>query len=223
MEAEAREGEASLWQALREDRAASAREALYLRYAPWASAVGRRIHRRFPRLAADRDDFVQNANIGLLEAIDRYDPARGIEFQSYAVIRVRGAVFNGLRTLLGGQSSERYQERIETLSEPEADPFDTLVESIVGLGIGFMLDEAASSFAVDMHDGLRYAQDRELESRLDRALSRLPPRLKALVMRHYFEFTPFVDLAEEWGLTKGRISQLHRAALEALKIELRRR
>ena len=53
--------------------------------------------------------------------------------------------------------------------------------------------------------------------------SRLPPRLKALVMRHYFEFTPFVDLAEEWGLTKGRISQLHRAALEALKIELRRR
>lgn len=218
-----REGEAALWRQLRQDRAVAARDALYLRYTPWASAVARRVHRRFPRLMADRDDFVQNANIGLLEAIDRYDPARGIAFQAYAMARVRGSVFNGLRAILGGQAAERYQERLETLQTQDEDPFDALVGSIVGLGIGYLLDDAAAGLVVEPQDGLRYAEDREIATRLTRALDQLPPRHRAIVVRHYFEFTPFVDLAEEWGVTKGRISQLHRAALEGLKGALAQR
>lgn len=218
-----REGEDALWQQFRQHRATAARDALYLRYTPWASALARRVHRRFPRLMADRDDFVQNANIGLLEAIDRYDPARGIAFQAYAMARVRGSVFNGLRAILGGQASERYQERLETLQEPAEDPFDALVGTIVGLGIGYMLDDVASSPAADMQDGLRYAEDREIATRLTLALDTLPPRHRLIVVRHYFEFTPFIDLATEWGVSKGRISQLHRAALEGLKAALAQR
>lgn len=171
---------------------------------------------------ADRDDFVQNANIGLLEAIDRYDPGRGIAFQAYAMARVRGSVFNGLRAILGGQGGERYQERLETLQGRDEDPFDALVASIVGLGIGFLLDDAANAMAVDPQDGLRYAEDREIATRLIRALDELPARHRVVVVRHYFEFTPFIDLAEEWGLSKGRISQLHRAALQGLKAALTR-
>jgi RNA polymerase sigma factor for flagellar operon FliA len=223
MDADTREGEDSLWQQLRQHRATSAREALYVRYTPWASAVARRVHRRFPRLAADRDDFIQNANMGLLEAIDRYDPGRGIAFQAYAMARVRGSVFNGLRAILGGQASERYQERLDTLQDREDDPFDALVGSIVGLGIGYLLDDAANALAADPQDGLRYTEDREIATRLARALDQLPPRHRIIVVRHYFEFTPFIDLAGEWGLSKGRIAQLHRAALEGLKVALAQR
>lgn len=87
MDTQAKDGEAALWSMLRDERSAAARDALYLRYMPWASAIARRVHRRFPRLGADREDFIQNANIGLLEAIERFDPARGIAFQAYAMNR----------------------------------------------------------------------------------------------------------------------------------------
>jgi RNA polymerase sigma factor for flagellar operon FliA len=223
MEVDTRDGEDSLWQQLRHDRATAARDALYMRYTPWASAVARRLHRRFPRLAADRDDFIQNANIGLLEAIDRFDPGRGIAFQAYAMARVRGSVFNGLRAILGGQAQERYQDRLETFLEEGEDPFEAMVGSIVGLGIGFLLDDAAGAFSSETQDGLRYAEDREIAARLSSALEQLPPRHKAIVVRHYFEFTPFNALAEEWGVSKGRISQLHRAALDGLNAALSRR
>jgi len=57
---------------------------------------------------------------GVAGAIDRYDPSRGIAFQAYAMARVRGSVFNGLRAILRGQASERYQERLDTLQDQEA-------------------------------------------------------------------------------------------------------
>ncbi|NJL18613.1 MAG: hypothetical protein HC938_17105, partial [Nitrospira sp.] len=47
----------------------------------------------------DKADYVQNASIGLLEAISRFEPERGIPFAAFALPRVRGAVLNGLRTL----------------------------------------------------------------------------------------------------------------------------
>lgn len=56
--------ETMLWSRLKRGGDSSAREALYVRYSPWASAIARRVHRRFPRLTADRGDFVQNANLG---------------------------------------------------------------------------------------------------------------------------------------------------------------
>lgn len=188
---------------------------------PWASAIARRVHRRFPRLGADREDFIQNANIGLLEAIERFDPARGIAFQAYAMNRVRGSVFNGLRVILGGPSAERYQERLDTLHDGADDPFDALVGAIVGLGLGYMLDDAAHTQIIDRQDGLRFAEDQQASSQLAAGVGQLPPRLKAIIVRHYFEFTPFIELAQEWGLSKGRISQLHRAALDALRRSIR--
>ncbi len=215
--ADSRDGEDALWRQLRQDRAGAARQALYQRYTPWASALARRVHRRFPRLSADREDFVQNANLGLLEAIDRFDPGRGIAFQAYAMARVRGSVFNGLRAILGTADPGRYQERLETLQVADEDPFDTLVGSIVGLGLGFLLDDAAQAASLDPHDGLSYAEDRQMAMRLCGALEQLSPRHRALIVRHYFEFTPFVELAAEWGVSKGRISQLHHGALGALK------
>lgn len=220
MDTHATDGEAALWSQLREQRCSQARDALYLRYRPWATAIARRVHRRFPRLGADRDDFIQNASIGLLEAIDRFDPARGIAFQAYAMTRVRGSVFNGLRVILGGASSERYQERLGTLQGGSDDPFNELVASIVGLGLGYMLDDAANPLVIDSHDALRFAEDQQVVGQLLAGVEQLPPRLKAIIVRHYFEFTPFIELAQEWGLSKGRISQLHRTALNSLRLSM---
>ena len=191
-------------------------------YAPWATAIARSIHRRVPAYPVDCEDFVQNAQVGLLEAIDRFDPERGIPFQAFAKPRVRGAVFNGIRTIFGDRAGAahevRLSQRLESLQEPAGgDPLEPLVQSIVGLALGYMLDDAAH---VQDAGPLGYAQTHEQHRRLRAAVCRLPPRLRDIIERHYFRFVPFVDMASAAGLTKGRISQLHREALQALRSEL---
>jgi len=212
--------ETMLWTRLKRAGDVSARDALYVRYSPWASAIARRVHRRFPRLTADRGDFIQNASLGLLEAIDRFEPDRGIAFQAYAMARVRGSVFNGVRAIIGGDGSATYGERLETLMTRELNPADNLVGSIVGLALGYMLDDAAHHVLTDFADGFIFAENRQAAVRVVMAVNRLPRRQRVLVVRHYFEFVPFVELAQEWGVTKGRVSQLHRAALDTLRSAL---
>lgn len=207
----------ALWARLRSHGDTRARELLYARHAPWASAIAKRVHRRFTGYSVDRDDFIQNANIGLLDAIDRFDPTRGIEFRAYAAMRVRGSVFNGIRAIIGAPGRERFDERLEHLGAAGDDAFDNVVESIVGLGLGYMLDDLAHSPLADSSDGLAFVQRHQVAWRLAAAVETLPPRLKSLIVRHYFEFEPLVRLAEEWRVTKGRVSQIHRAALDALR------
>jgi RNA polymerase sigma factor for flagellar operon FliA len=213
--------EAELWRrSKRGCRDAAAQ--LTNRYAPWATAIARSIYRRVPAYPVDCEDFVQNAHVGLLEAIERFEPERGIPFQAFAKPRVRGAVFNGIRTIFGdragGAHEARLSERLESLQEPAGgDPLEPLVQSIVGLALGYMLDDAAQ---VQNAGPLAYAQTHEQHQRLRVAVGGLPARLRDIIEGHYFRFVPFVDMASAAGLTKGRISQLHREALHALRAQL---
>lgn len=212
-------GELRLWTSLRVHGDRAAREQLYVQHVPWASAIARRVHRRFASFSIDRDDFIQNASIGLLEAIDRYEPDRGVAFRAYALPRVRGSVFNGIRALLGGVGqTPGYAQRLESLQDGrDDDAFNSVVAAIVGLGLGYMLDDAARMVGGEMEDGAAYAHASQMTTRLLVAVERLPQRQRAIIKRHYFEFGQFSELATEWGVTKGRISQLHRAALDNLR------
>lgn len=215
-----------LWTRYRMHGDPDARDRLYLEHANWARSLAQGIHRRVRAYPVDSEDFVQNARAGLLEAMSRYDPARGIPFRAYATPRVRGAVFNGLRAILGDRhppkDDARFAARLEHLSE-EAEGWllEQLVETIANLGIGFMLDSAHALPSVELRDGLAYAQSNELETRLRNAVEDLPERLKTVIQAHYFDDVQFQELATQWGVSKPRLSQLHRAALEKLRASLR--
>ncbi|HAY43119.1 MAG TPA: hypothetical protein DCY59_06010 [Micrococcaceae bacterium] len=75
-------------------------------------------------------------------------------------------------------------------------------------------DALADGTLVELEDGLRFVQRNEVTVQLLAAVDTLPPRLKTLVVRHYFEFVSFTALAQERGVTKGRVPQLHRSAME---------
>jgi RNA polymerase sigma factor for flagellar operon FliA len=219
--------EQELWSRYRQRRDTHARERLFAHYAPWARSVALSVHRRVWGYAVERSDCVQNAAVGLLEAMERYDPDRGIEFRMYAARRVRGAVFNGLRVLIGdrslGPSAGRFQERLADLNGPDdADAFDSFVSVVVGLGVGVML-ESMNTGLVDERDGLEFATACQVNNRLRTALSELGERHRVLIEAHYFHFLPFNELAAHWGITKGRVSQLHKEALLRLRRALTER
>lgn len=98
-----------LWSRYRARGCRSAREELIMAYAPLAKQV---VDSLRPRGSAsvDYEDMIGAALIGLIDAIDRYDPERGVQFQTYATWRVRGAVLDMLRSMDWVPRSIRHKE-----------------------------------------------------------------------------------------------------------------
>ena len=89
--------EQELWQDYLTTRSQSAREALILRFAPLVKYVAGRVAIGLPP-NVDFDDLVSFGVFGLMDALDKFDPARGIKFETYAIARIRGAILDGLRS-----------------------------------------------------------------------------------------------------------------------------
>lgn len=216
--------EAELWRLFRGSSDIAARDRLFHLYMPWAASVGRSVYRRISVFSLDCADFVQNAELGMLDAMTRFDPERGVDFRAFAKPRVRGAVFDGLRSLLSERGvvgrEARFSERLSHLSDDGdgGDAMDAMVGAIVGLGIGYLLDHASAGSGDDAY---AYVKRSQIDSRLNAAVQRLPERLRRIVVSHYFQHLSFVAIAEDMRLTKGRVSQLHHEALKRLRDALR--
>jgi len=87
-----------LWQQYIDGRSADVRRTLIESYAPLARYVVDRMNLR-PGAALEYDDLLSQAVVGLIDAVDRFDPTRGIKFETYAYYRIRGAVMDMLREL----------------------------------------------------------------------------------------------------------------------------
>lgn len=227
--------EAALWSEFRDTGSSAAREALFTAYMPFARKLARRHF-------LDRDtgdiefaDLLQLAYAGLLEAIDRFDPERGTPFAGYASRRVAGSLRDGIAKMseVREQISFRNrlrQERARSLVSADPDSLsstevmDELIDAALGLALGFMLEGTSLYVARDEADHQPNAYDslvwRQTQQRARSEISQLPPREQAILVRHYFDGLAFEQIAAVLGISKGRVSQLHRAALLLLKKRL---
>jgi RNA polymerase sigma factor FliA len=223
--------EGALWRALREG-SGPAREQLFTANLPFARALARRQFRSRRGADIDYDDLFQLACAGLLEAMDRYDPDLGVPFAGFAARRVNGSMIDGLGKMseVREQIGHRHRARRERLRSlvPErgaardpAEAMEALVDMAVGLALGFMLegtglyhDEAEPAVAPTAYDSLAW---KDLVGRLTHELTRLPERDRTIFQLHYLEDVNFDRIAALMQLSKGRISQLHKAALALLR------
>ena len=215
--------EQALWLRYRPGNCRASQDALFFRYAPWAKSVARAVYRRIRVSQVEWADYAHNATLGLLEAMSRFDPQRGIDFPVYAKARVRGAVFNGLRSFLADymrrENSVRMMDRMESLDGgSDEDVLGQIVSSVAGLGLGFLLDSAAaqSAFQTDQ-DPSNVAERHQMDRLLEIGMDSLEGRERLVMELHYQQYVPFVEIAELLGVTKGRVSQIHRAAIERIR------
>jgi len=89
-------GIVALWQAYGQHRDATLRDRLVLHYAPLVKYVAGRVGTGLPA-HVDIADLVQSGVFGLWDAIDRFEPERGLKFETYAMQRIRGAILDELR------------------------------------------------------------------------------------------------------------------------------
>ena len=87
-----------LWLRYVKDREPQVREQLILQYAPLVKYVMGRLAISLPAIL-DYEDVLSSGTIGLIEAVERYEPSKGVKFETYAIARVKGAIIDTLRSL----------------------------------------------------------------------------------------------------------------------------
>jgi len=92
------ENESLLWQQYRDNGDQQAKDALVLKYLYLAKYIAGRIAISVPA-GVDRRDLVSWAVVGLLEAVEKYDPARKAKFSTFASHRIKGQIHDGMRNL----------------------------------------------------------------------------------------------------------------------------
>src|SRR3954468_12239228 len=80
------------------DVTAELREQLILEHLPQVKLIARRIHERLPE-SVSLDDLVSTGVVGLIAAIDRFDPSHNVKLKTYSEYKIRGAILDGLRGL----------------------------------------------------------------------------------------------------------------------------
>lgn len=200
----------------------SARNQLIEAHLDWVRMIARSVYLRVRVTTVDWSDYVQAATVGMIEAANRYDPKRGVEFRAFALRRVRGAIFNSLRDLLRAASHQQafdvLHERASSIDEPDLEPFERLICLVAGLGTGNLLE--AHSMPLDPTaycPGYGAVEEAQRRQRIERSIDFLPPRERMVVRMHYLQHVPFVEIARSMGITKGRVSQLHSAAMKRLR------
>lgn len=231
--------EADLWRRLRATGDATARAELLDLHLPYARIVAASYYGRRFGNEVEFDDYVQLAAVGLLEALERFDPARGVQFRTFAARRMHGAILNGLERLTEKQQQiaarrrlrqERLQDVKSLASVDGRVPCEPgpLLRFVTDTGIGLalcwllegtaMVEDPARSTDQPFYQS---AALRQLRQRLLRAVDALPAQEKAVVRSHYLQELPFEEIARMLCLTRGRVSQIHRQALMHLRALVR--
>lgn len=231
--------EASTWADFLATGSAAARARLFSRHAAFARQIARRhfLDRRGGDL--EYPDLCQLAYAGLLEAIDRFDPERGPPFRGYSARRVSGSIRDGIaktsevRQQTSFRNRIRY-ERARSLAENHSAEQRSVDEALkafehlaVGLALGFMLEGAGSDPGGEPRD-LRAGPYESLAwadcvRQITAAVSSLPEREQAVIRGHYFNELDFTLIAALLGLSRSRVSQLHRAGVDMLRKRLSQR
>lgn len=222
--------EQNLWRKFTTCNDEYARGELIQYYMPLAKSIASQVYRLRHDDDVGYEDYLQYANVGLLESIERFDPNANALFSTYAVFRIRGAIYNGIQKF----SEKREQialktrlrkERQDSLvqganQDDEIDTFSSLVENAIGLALIYMLDDVSyvKTDADSTHEGpyqncIKY----ELYKTLKSSVETLSERERTIINLHYFEFKTFVEISELLSLSKGRVSQLHKQAINTIK------
>lgn len=102
-----------LWEQFKATQDPALRQQLILRYAPLVKYVVGRMAIGLPGML-DSEDIISHATIGMIEAIERFDPGRGLKFETYAIQRIRGSALDAIRRLgIHHRGSRRKMEEID--------------------------------------------------------------------------------------------------------------
>jgi RNA polymerase sigma factor FliA len=201
---------AQLW-ALFRGGDAEARCALIECYAPLATRIAHGMNVPVGAVAGP-DDLESAALIGLIDAVDRFQPERGVPFEGYASLRIRGAVLDEVRRVDELGRADRRRQRAAAAQGEEGSylgtvSLDELIEN--GFHGGAEQDELAERYEAE-----------DLRMRVRSAMACLPPRQREVLERYYGQSLTLRETGARMGISEARACQLHGRAIQNLRRQL---
>jgi RNA polymerase sigma factor for flagellar operon FliA len=190
--------------------------------------------------------------IGLIQAVDRFDPKRDNKFMTYAIFRIKGAVLSELRSRdylsrsgrrklreLENASLKLEQRLGRTADDQElADELDVELEELYRIkqmsAISFVSFEELGVSSKDEkeklmayllnheEDALNHTRVKELKNALARAIEQLPEKERLVISLYYLDELTMKETGEVLDITESRVSQIHSQAILRLRNKMRR-
>ncbi len=234
------------WERWLRRRSSAARDHLIVSYAPLVKFIAGRLGAGLPS-SVDPGDLVSSGVLGLIDALERFDPAQGVKFETFATPRIRGAIYDGLRQLdwvprsvrtkardvqraisefenVNGRSPSD-QELADQLGIPR-EQLDRWLSSIASTTIGPLeraLDAGAEPMALSGEMPVlpsAVVEYQELRDLMHQEIDKLPEREKLVLSLYYDEGLTLAQIARVLGVSEIRVPQRHSKSVLHLRSRL---
>ena len=197
-----------LWRAYETEKPVAVRNRIAEHYLPLVRLVAGRIAISLPQ-HVDREDLLSSGFFGLLDAIERYELARGNKFETYAGVRVRGAMLDHLRAkdwipVSVRQNIKKYEKAVAHLEgelgrtatdEELAEELDLTIEGLhhlegqVSAATVIPLEEyLRTDSPTSLEDGpVEHAEWTEVKETLAAAIEKLPEKERTVITLYYYD------------------------------------
>lgn len=241
-------GKLELWKNYAKSGSPELREKLILEYAPLVKLVAGRLL-MYLGYNVEYDDLVGYGIFGLIDAIDKFDPNKEVKFETYASLRIRGAILDQIRKMdwIPRTVRQRQKKITEAIKEIELRTGKEATDEEIAEQLGISsqeyddwqsqmkvtgvvsLDEfveagsdvSDSSSMTSRMDRPEEAVEREeLKKMLADALASLTEKEQKVVLLYYYEELTLKEISNILEVSESRVSQLHTKALNKMKIKL---
>ncbi len=235
-----------LWEDYARLRTPDLREKLILEYASLVKVVAGRLS-MYLGYNVEYEDLVSYGIFGLIDAIDKFDVGKDVKFETYASLRIRGAILDQIRKMDWiPRTVRQHQKQIDAaMKELEQKNGRAATDAELAAYIGISEDEllywqnqvqADNMISLNeyLEQGNDIASDRsagfdspegmvergELREMLDKALELLTEKEKKVILLYYYEELTLKEISSVLEVSESRVSQLHTKALQKMKTRM---
>ena len=234
-----------LWEQYKKSPTAQLREQIIIEYAQLVKIVAGKLS-MYLGYNVEYDDLVSYGVFGLIDAIDKFDLDKEVKFETYASLRIRGAILDQIRKMdwiprTIRQKQKKIDEAIKTIESRTGHAADD-DELAIELGIDedellkwqsqlnvtniISLNEfvdAGVEPAMQMNDNRRFdtpeevVEEAELKAKLTESLQFLTEKERSVILLYYYEDMTLKEISQVFEVSESRISQLHTKALNKMR------
>lgn len=237
---------AKLWKKYEEKKSAEIREQIIVEYAPLVKVVAGKLS-MYLGYNVEFDDLVGYGVFGLIDAIDKFDSTKDVKFETYASLRIRGAILDQIRKMDWiPRTLRQKQKKIDAaIQSIEAATNRTAQNDEIARELGISEEELlnwqgqmkitnvvsldeyveqGSEPNIRSGTGLaRFEQPekvvevKELKVLLKESIEQLTEKERKVILLYYYEELTLKEISQVLEVSESRISQLHTRALQKMK------
>lgn len=237
-----------LWEDYARLKTSDLREKLILEYAPLVKVVAGRLS-MYLGYNVEYEDLVSYGVFGLIDAIDKFDTSKEVKFETYASLRIRGAILDQIRKMdwIPRTIRQRQKQLDTAMKELERRNGKPATEAEIAAYMGISEDElldwqmqVKADNMISLNEYVEQGNDissdksissgfdtpegviekNELKEVLQEALELLTEKEKKVILLYYYEEFTLKEISRVLEVSESRISQLHTKALQKMKTKM---